>query len=80
MFIDIMNNKENNENICSMIIKAHVIKNALEMNWSVEKISDKQFVLRKSLTNISEDERNTEILLSMLFNVSVFDVETIIEQ
>lgn len=59
------------KNISKNMIKMGILKNAKFLGWNVEKQSDTNYVLRKKVCNLSNDEKTTNSLLDKLFNVHI---------
>ena len=57
------------DDLIKLNIKQSIISNAINMGWSVYRIDDNKFVIKKKINQMSETEKCTKKLLNMLFDV-----------
>ena len=57
----------------NIVIKMNIIKNAIEKGWTVEKTNDNTFILKKSIHQLNNDEKTTDILIDTLLDIRKFN-------
>lgn len=57
------------------ILKTTIVANAINYGWTVKYIDTKTIILRKKLNQMKEYEKNTSLMLDLLFDMHTHKID-----